>query len=61
MTGMLLPHRQYLLILALLFGVWWIVLAIHPLHRNPWLPLDLTMPTSMPFLTGLGFAIDRCY
>ena len=23
MSGMLLPHRQYLLILALLFGVWW--------------------------------------
>ena len=32
-----MPHRHYLLILAMLFGVWWITLAIHPLYRNPWL------------------------
>lgn len=32
-----MPHRHYLLILAMLFGVWWIALAIHPWHRNPWL------------------------
>jgi putative membrane protein len=35
--GRLLPHRYYLSILAALFGVWWVALAIHPLYRNPWL------------------------
>src|SRR6478672_10238123 len=34
---MLIPHRQYLLILAVLFGLWWVALAIHPLHRDTWL------------------------
>lgn len=34
---MLIPHRRYLLILAALFGLWWVVLAIAPLHRGPWL------------------------
>ncbi len=34
---MLIPHRHYLLILTALFGVWWLVLAIHPWHRNIWL------------------------
>src|SRR5687767_3816464 len=34
---MLIPHRRYLLVLAALFGVWWIILAIHPLERGPWL------------------------
>ena len=34
---MLLPHRRYLLILAALFGVWWVALAIHPWHRDDWL------------------------
>ena len=34
---MLIPHRHYLLFLAALFGIWWVVLAIAPLHRNPWL------------------------
>ena len=34
---MFMPHRRYLLILAVLFGGWWIALAIHPLYRNPWL------------------------
>jgi putative membrane protein len=34
---MLMPHRKYLVILAILFGVWWIVMAIHPLERNTWL------------------------
>ena len=33
---MSIPHRKYLLILALLFGVWWGVLAIHPSHRATW-------------------------
>ena len=34
---MKMPHRYYLLILAALFGICWIALAIHPWHRNPWL------------------------
>lgn len=34
---MLIPHRRYLLILAALFGVWWIALAVAPWHRSPWL------------------------
>ena len=34
---MLMPHRNYLLILAVLFGIWWVALAIHPLHRSDWL------------------------
>lgn len=34
---MLIPHRRYLLILGALFGLWWVVLAIAPLHRSPWL------------------------
>ena len=33
----LIPHRQYLLILAVLFGGWWTALAIHPWHRGDWL------------------------
>jgi putative membrane protein len=33
----LMPHRSYLLILATLFGVWWVALAILPWHRNTWL------------------------
>ena len=34
---MKLPHRNYLLILAVLFGILWVALAIHPLFRKPWL------------------------
>ena len=34
---MKLPHRHYLLILAVLFGIWWAALAIRPWHRNTWL------------------------
>ena len=33
---MLMPHRRYLLILAILFGIWWLALAIHPWHRDTW-------------------------
>ncbi len=32
---MLIRHRHYLLILAVLFGIWWVALAIHPWYRNP--------------------------
>ena len=34
---MLIPHRRYLAILAVLFGAWWLVLATHPLDRSAWL------------------------
>jgi putative membrane protein len=34
---MLIPHRHYLLILASIFGLWWIALAVHPLQRNAWM------------------------
>jgi len=33
----LIAHRKYLVILAVLLGVWWLVLAIEPLDRNAWL------------------------
>ena len=32
----LIPHRQYLVILAAIFGVLWVVMAIHPSHRSTW-------------------------
>ena len=32
-----LSHRSYLLILAALFALLWVALAIHPKYRNPWL------------------------
>src|SRR5258705_326169 len=34
---MLIRHRQYLVILAVLFGIWWAALAIYPWHRSDWL------------------------
>jgi putative membrane protein len=34
---MVMSHRRYLLVLTVLFGVWWIALAIHPSHRSPWM------------------------
>lgn len=32
----MIPHRRYLLILAILSGIWWAALAIHPWHRGTW-------------------------
>jgi putative membrane protein len=32
-----IPHRKYLAILSLIFGAWWLVLAIKPLERDTWL------------------------
>lgn len=32
-----MPHRHYLRVLAILFGIWWIALAIHPWKREVWL------------------------
>ena len=34
---MTISHRRYLQILAAIFGVWWVVLAIDPPHRSTWL------------------------
>jgi putative membrane protein len=34
---MMIPHRRYLLVLGAIFGVWWLLLAIHPLDREAWL------------------------
>jgi putative membrane protein len=45
-----MPHRQYLLILALLFGIWWVALAIHPSHRNPWLLENALAVAAVAFL-----------
>ena len=33
---MQLSHGRYLLILGVLFGVWWLVLAFHPRDRGAW-------------------------
>ena len=35
--ALLIPHRYYLLILAVIFGLWAGVMAIHPLDRKAWL------------------------
>ena len=32
-----IPHRRYLAILGVMFGICWVALAIHPLHRSDWL------------------------
>jgi putative membrane protein len=32
-----ISHRQYLAILAGLFGLWWVALAIHPRDRSAWM------------------------
>jgi putative membrane protein len=34
---MLIRHRSYLLILAVLYAIWWVTLAIHPWHRSDWI------------------------
>ena len=46
-----IPHRHYLAILAALFSVWWIVLAFHPLHRNPWLMENALVFAAVGLLT----------
>jgi len=49
---MLIPHRSYLAILAILFGIWWGVLAISPWHRGPWL-LENALAILAAVLLGL--------
>lgn len=52
---MSIPHRQYLVILALIFAVWWLVLAIAPLERHAWLMENLLVFAIVAFL----FAFHR--
>ncbi|MDD5141680.1 MAG: DUF2238 domain-containing protein [Verrucomicrobiales bacterium] len=33
----MIRHGPYLLILAVLYGIWWVILAIHPWHRSDWI------------------------
>lgn len=49
-TSKLIPHRQYLAILAALFGVWWIALAIRPLDRSAWLLENALALAAVAFL-----------
>ncbi|TAL01349.1 MAG: DUF2238 domain-containing protein [Verrucomicrobia bacterium] len=49
--ALFIPHRHYLLILAALFGIWWVALAIHPLHRNVWLLENALAIAGVVFLT----------
>jgi len=53
---MTISHRRYLLILAAIFGVWWIVWAIDPPHRSTWL-----LENALTFATIglLAFLYDR--
>jgi putative membrane protein len=47
---MSIPHRQYLLILTVPFGIWWIILAVHPLDRNTWLLENALVLAGVAFL-----------
>jgi len=48
----LIPHRQYLWILALLFGIWWIFWAIHPIERDTWLMENALAALAIGLLAG---------
>lgn len=50
--AMLMPHRRYLLVLAVLFGLWWTALAIHPWHRSPWLLENVLAVMAAGLLAG---------
>lgn len=47
---MTLPHHHYVSILATLFLSEWILLAIHPLHRNDWLLENILIFLVVPIL-----------
>jgi putative membrane protein len=49
---MSISHRRYLLILAILFGIWWVVLAIHPKYRGPWLLENALAIAAVLFVAG---------
>jgi putative membrane protein len=43
-------HRKYLLILGILFGMWWLALAIKPWHRSPWFLENVLVLPAVVFL-----------
>lgn len=45
-----LSHRKYRAILAVLFALWWIVLAIQPKHRGDWLLENILALAAVTFL-----------
>ena len=47
---MLIPHRRYLLILAILFGIWWVALGIAPRERATWFLENLLAIVAVLFL-----------
>lgn len=47
---MSIPHRRYLFILAILFGIWWVALGIFPRERGPWLLENLLAIVAVIFL-----------
>ena len=49
---MSISHRRYLLILATLFGVWWMALAIHPNDRKDWLLENALSVAAIAVLAG---------
>jgi len=49
---MALSHRKYLLLLAVLFGILWVTLAIQPWHRSTWLLENLLVFAMIAFLSA---------
>jgi putative membrane protein len=50
---MQISHRRYLLILGAIFGVWWLILAIHPRERPAWLLENALAIVAIAALVGL--------
>ncbi len=50
---MAIPRRRYLLILAVLFGIWWVALAIRPPDRATWLLENVLAVAAVACLGGL--------
>ena len=49
---MLIRHRSYLLILGILFGIWWTVLAFRLWHRSDWLLENALAIAAVALLAG---------
>jgi putative membrane protein len=47
---MSIPHRRYLLILGIVFGAWWVALAIDPSDRETWLVENALAIVAVVFL-----------
>ena len=43
-------HRKYLVILGILFGMWWLALAIRPWQRGPWFLENVLVLPAIIFL-----------